>query len=78
MAALLESVGTNKAFFHEIKKLQIPVMLAQNELLAEDSYFINVILRIKVGQVLKWLEGRLLELIDVESFPNAEVQEVPC
>ena len=53
-------------------------MLAQNELLAEDSYFINVILRIKVGQVLKWLEGRLLELIDVESFPNAEVQEVPC
>jgi len=46
MAALLESVATHKALFHEIKKLQIPVMLAKNELLAEDSYFINVILRI--------------------------------
>ena len=43
MATLLESVATSKALFHEIHKLQIPVMLAQNELLTEDCHLINVI-----------------------------------
>ena len=43
MAALLEAVATYKALFHKVHKLQIPVMLAQNELLTEDSHLINVI-----------------------------------
>jgi hypothetical protein len=43
VAALLEAVATHKALFHEVYKLQIPVMLAQNELLTEDCHLINVI-----------------------------------